>query len=129
MITFELIIFDCDGVLIDVRNSYDLAIKKTVQYIVKKIINVDIYNFVSNKLINKFKSSGGFNNEVDLAYSIILSIIASIKLNRSYEKFVFEVAANLDVSGINSVEKYISNITNIKDIISKLSYLDDDNKL
>ncbi len=29
------IIFDCDGVLVDVSKSYDLAIRKTTQYVLK----------------------------------------------------------------------------------------------
>ena len=32
---FDSIIFDCDGVLVDIRNSYDHAINKTISAIMK----------------------------------------------------------------------------------------------
>ena len=41
----EAIIFDIDGVLIDVKQSYRMAIEKTIQYFVKKessVIQSDI---------------------------------------------------------------------------------------
>ena len=122
IINLDSIIFDCDGVLIDIRNSYDKTIKETVRYIVDKITDVDINNFVTNKLISSFKSSGGFNNEVDLSYSIIISIIAAIRLHTPYKKFIADVVENLDVSGINSVENYLRNIIKIDDLISELNY-------
>ncbi len=33
---FDSIIFDCDGVLVDIRNSYDEAINKTISVIMKE---------------------------------------------------------------------------------------------
>ena len=35
--TSDGIIFDCDGVLIDITKSYDLTITKTTKYILKNI--------------------------------------------------------------------------------------------
>ncbi len=125
----DAIIFDCDGVLIDIRNSYDKTIKETARYIIQKITNIDITNFITNKLITTFKSCGGFNNEVDLAYSIIISIIAAIKLKIPYEKFISEVVSNLDISGMHSVENYINNIIYIQDTTSKLNYPHSDNMI
>ena len=37
---FDSIIFDCDGVLIDVTKSYDMTINKTISYILKEIFNI-----------------------------------------------------------------------------------------
>jgi len=33
---FDSIIFDCDGVLIDVTKSYDTTINKTISYVLRK---------------------------------------------------------------------------------------------
>ena len=33
----DSVIFDCDGVLIDITNSYDLAIQRTTEYVLKEI--------------------------------------------------------------------------------------------
>jgi len=37
----DAIIFDCDGVLIDITKSYDLAIIKTTQYVLKNLVQID----------------------------------------------------------------------------------------
>ncbi|MBV9667105.1 MAG: hypothetical protein JO327_03135, partial [Nitrososphaeraceae archaeon] len=37
-------LFDIDGVIVDVRKSYDLAIKKTVDFIVKYITGTSIFD-------------------------------------------------------------------------------------
>ena len=34
---FDSIIFDCDGVLVDIRNSYDNAINKTISAIMNEL--------------------------------------------------------------------------------------------
>ena len=36
----DSIIFDCDGVLIDVTKSYDLAIKQTTDYVVRNLAKI-----------------------------------------------------------------------------------------
>ena len=53
----QAIIFDMDGVLIDVSQSYHLAIKKTIEYFGKKI---------SFRQIQKYKQMGGTNDDYDL---------------------------------------------------------------
>ena len=60
----DAVIFDCDGVLIDITKSYDLAIIKTAQYILKNFTKIDDAIDVDFKIIDGFKSTGGFNDEV-----------------------------------------------------------------
>ena len=36
---FDSIIFDCDGVLVDIRQSYDNAINKTISAIMKELFD------------------------------------------------------------------------------------------
>jgi phosphoglycolate phosphatase-like HAD superfamily hydrolase len=69
------IIFDCDGVLIDTRNSYDITVKKTVEYIFKSISNK---NIVTDKEIHELRFTGLFNNDWDLTYTIGLGIFAHL---------------------------------------------------
>ena len=47
----DSIIFDCDGVLIDITNSYDLTIKQTVYYILKNM-NITI-SYFDNELLHR----------------------------------------------------------------------------
>ena len=118
----DAVIFDCDGVLIDITKSYDLAIIKTAQYVLKHFAQIDDSISVDFKIIDGFKSTGGFNDEVDLTYAAIISIVAAKKLQKDQTSFIFDVIENSDSSGIASVEKYIENLVDISDIKKQLSY-------
>ncbi|MFB5608435.1 MAG: phosphatase, partial [Candidatus Nitrosomaritimum yanchengensis] len=37
----DAIIFDCDGVLIDITKSYDLTIDKTTKYVLEKLYHIE----------------------------------------------------------------------------------------
>ena len=52
---FDSIIFDCDGVLVDIRNSYDNAINKTISAIMKELFDDEIGNIVTSKNTLWFK--------------------------------------------------------------------------
>ena len=119
----DSVIFDCDGVLIDITNSYDIAIQRTTSYILKEIGNITNFDPVTSEIIDGFKATGGFNDEVDLTYAAILSLTAANKLNKRGKNFVFEVIENADVTGIKSVENYLDKIkVDISEIKQKLNY-------
>lgn len=119
----DSIVFDCDGVLIDVSNSYDLAIKKTVDFIIKEMAQINESGLVTTSMIEGFKACGGFNDEVDVTYALILSVVAAKKKNEPFSKFVSKVIQNTDQTGIKSVEKYLDNVNiDVFDIQKKLAY-------
>lgn len=118
----DAVIFDCDGVLIDITKSYDLAIIQTTQYVLENLAKIDSSIDVDFKIIDGFKSTGGFNDEVDLTYAAIISLVAAKKLEKDQTSFIFDVIKNSDSSGIVSVEKYIENQIDISDIKKQLSY-------
>jgi HAD superfamily hydrolase (TIGR01548 family) len=119
----DAIIFDCDGVLIDVTNSYDLAIKKTVDFIVNQMASINGSNLVATKMIDGFKDTGGFNDEVDLTYALILSAVAAKKLSKPFSEFINEVIKKSDQTGIKSVERFLGSLTvDLSDIRQKLAY-------
>ena len=118
----DTIIFDCDGVLIDITKSYDLAIVKTTQYVLENYSKITNSINVDFKIIDGFKSTGGFNDEVDLAYAAILSLVAAKKLQKDPTEFIFDVIKNSDSNGIVTVEKYLQNQTDISEIKNQLSY-------
>jgi phosphoglycolate phosphatase-like HAD superfamily hydrolase len=73
------IIFDCDGVLIDIRESYDKAIQKVVVYILKGLLGLDIpKNIASEEVIYNFRKSSGFNNDWDTVYGILMFILLNL---------------------------------------------------
>ncbi len=118
----DAVIFDCDGVLIDVSKSYDLAILKTTRYVLENFAKINDSIDVDFKIIDGFKSTGGFNDEVDLTYAAIISLVAAKKLEKDQTSFIFDVIKNADSSGILSVEKYLENQVDISDIKKQLSY-------
>ena len=105
----DTIIFDCDGVLIDITKSYDLAIIKTTQYVLENFAQINDAINVDFKIIDGFKSTGGFNDEVDLTYAAIISLVAAKKLEKDQTSFIFDVIKSADSTGIVSVEKYLKN--------------------
>jgi len=127
----DAIIFDCDGVLIDITKSYDQAIIKTTQYVLENFAKIDDSIDVDFKIIDGFKSTGGFNDEVDLTYAAIISLVAAKNLGKDQTSFIFDVIENADSSGILSVEKYLENQVDISDIKKQLSYpgIHDENPL
>jgi len=118
----DAVIFDCDGVLIDITKSYDLAIIKTAKYILETYAKINDTIDIDFKIIDGFKSTGGFNDEVDLTYAAIISLVAAKKLQKDPSSFIFDVIKNSDSTGIESVEKYLENLTDISEIKKELSY-------
>lgn len=74
----DVVLFDCDGVLIDARPSYDAAIRETVAYILSKLVQRAVTRPVSRRLIHRFRQSGGFNNDWDTVCAILWGIAAQL---------------------------------------------------
>jgi HAD superfamily phosphatase len=113
-------LFDVDGVLIDVKKSYNIAIKKTVDFVIRYITGQShLTEIVSDELILKFKQTGSFNNEIDISYAIVVALL-SMPFNKSTDKkgarFLFKVAEKADESGMASVEKYLSSLSSFQRI-------------
>jgi|TARA_B100001750_G_scaffold90962_1_gene71875 phosphoglycolate phosphatase-like HAD superfamily hydrolase len=78
----DTIIFDCDGVLIDTKKSYDKCIELTISYILKNMINQKFSKFkISKTTIDLFRQTGGFNNDYKCCYVIILKIASMMPKN------------------------------------------------
>jgi len=121
-IEIDSLIFDCDGVLIDITKSYDQTIITTAKYVLETLANINDSIDIDFKIIDGFKSTGGFNDEVDLTYAAILSIVAAKKLKKDQTEFIFTVIENTDSTGITSVENFLKNQVDISKIINQLSY-------
>jgi len=121
----DYIIFDIDGVLIDVKKSYNEAIKNTVQFVVRNLIKKDLKDLITDQIILKFRQTGGFNNDTDTSYAIILALLSYQDLqNANLEKFLIDVAEHADETGIDSVEKYIKKLTPNKTFPNYLKNID-----
>ena len=120
---FDSIIFDCDGVLIDVTTSYDTTINKTISYVLKEIVDITTDTPLTNEMLLKFKSTGGFNDEIDITYSGVLCYIAAKKLKKNPTELILDVLNNADDTGIAYIEDFLDKIdVDISDIKSRLNY-------
>ena len=120
---FDSIIFDCDGVLIDVTTSYDTTINKTISYVLKEIADITVDTPLTNEMLLKFKSTGGFNDEIDITYSGVLCYIAAKKLKKNPTELILDILNNADDTGIAYIEGFLDKIdVDISDIKSRLNY-------
>jgi phosphoglycolate phosphatase-like HAD superfamily hydrolase len=97
----EAIVFDCDGVLIDIKDSYNKAISKTVAYIMESLTGHSVPdNLISEELLFLFRKSGGFNNDWDTVYGILMFILCNLpkKIRDKLEKLVEEALWQPDIS-------------------------------
>lgn len=62
------IVFDVDGVLIDVSESYDLAVKKTVEYFVDDGDDIGL----DRELIRRFRKIGAFGDDYKTSEALII---------------------------------------------------------
>jgi HAD superfamily phosphatase len=129
--TYEAIIFDIDGVLIDVIKSYNQTIIKTIEHILTNNFNIKLTDFPIEQLISKFRHTGGFNNDIDTTYSMILTIVYCKLINKNDINEIFdffiELLDKIDDKGILSVEKELERLGRIENIKNQLGYPKDDN--
>jgi HAD superfamily hydrolase (TIGR01548 family) len=74
----DILIFDMDGVLIDVSRSYRETIQRTVQIYLKTCLGFKDGEAepVTKEDISLFKSVGGFNNDWDLTSGLLLFLLS-----------------------------------------------------
>jgi phosphoglycolate phosphatase-like HAD superfamily hydrolase len=114
----QCILFDIDGVLVDIRKSYNIVIKKTIDFILKYAAgNTFLKGIVNDEIILKFRQTGGFNNDTDTTYAIALAILLNPQKSiRSTREFLSFIAKNTDEDGITSVEKFLSSYFHYADV-------------
>ncbi|MDD5014725.1 MAG: HAD hydrolase-like protein, partial [Atribacterota bacterium] len=78
----DTLVFDIDGVLIDVRDSFRKAICQTVQFYFKEILRFQgSQNLINPKEIEYFKMAGGFNNDWNLTSAVVLFYLMKAREN------------------------------------------------
>jgi HAD superfamily phosphatase len=80
--SLDVLIFDMDGVLIDVSDSYRKTIKETVHLYLTSILGlkIDLKKIALDQAISLFKSAGGFNNDWDLTSGLLLYLLSASSL-------------------------------------------------
>ncbi len=69
----DAVVFDCDGVLIDARESYDATIRVVVETMVEELTGVRLaLGGTMPRLISTIRRTGGFNSDWDSTYALTL---------------------------------------------------------
>jgi len=88
------IIFDCDGVLIDIRESYNRAISKSAAYILAGMTGRSVpESLISDEIIHLFRRTGGFNNDWDTVYGILMFMLSRLpkEIRRCLEELMEKI--------------------------------------
>lgn len=102
----DAVIFDCDGVLIDTKDSYDKTILRTVDYVLEGFTNSFFpNNLISDEIVFLFKKSGGFNSDWDVCYAILMFIL--LNLSKEYRRILQHIVENVDLTK-SPLEKFLS---------------------
>ncbi len=73
----DAVIFDCDGVLIDVRGSYDRAVIESVRLVIEGAFGMELPDTaLGSEPIYLLRKTGGFNNDLDAAWIMALWLFA-----------------------------------------------------
>lgn len=112
------IIFDCDGVLVDVADSYGATIVRTVAHVLGRLGMSDAPP-LTPRMIQAFKDTGAFNNEIDLSYAAILMIAASTRARMDVEE---TATAFVSCGGVRDAEHIASGICDVSDLARRMSY-------
>ena len=79
----DAVAFDCDGVLIDARRSYDETIRVVVETMVEETADVRLrLARAMPKLIATVRRTGGFNSDWDTSYALTLFSVAALELRK-----------------------------------------------
>lgn len=96
--------------LVDVTESYDAAIVSTVRHALERLAGVRDPPAATAAMIDAFKATGGFNDEVDVAYAIALSVVAARQAGSDPAGIVLGAADAADDRGVASVERHLARI-------------------
>jgi HAD superfamily hydrolase (TIGR01548 family) len=78
----DTLVFDIDGVLMDVRDSFRKAVCQTVQFYFKEILRFQgSQSLINPEEVKYFKMAGGFNNDWNLTSAVILFYLMKAEEN------------------------------------------------
>ncbi|HQB11775.1 MAG: Pyrophosphatase PpaX [Candidatus Omnitrophica bacterium ADurb.Bin292] len=118
---FDAVLFDIDNVLVDTRRSYLEAIRYTVEIFLthgdvpffSKSSSGKMPELLSTHDVEKFKMLGGFNDDWDCCYGILVYLLSLPVTNRTIE--ALKKASNFDklVKSVKERPLKVSGITAI----------------
>lgn len=123
----DIIIWDIDGVLVNVSESYRQVIIDTVQYYFSECVGISLSKpLVSPSDIQAFKLAGGFNDDWELTYAMVLCFLSKLisennvlAIESAKMLEIDEMVAKLNELG-SSCEKHSLDV-NLEEIASEVA--------
>ncbi|MDG6925784.1 MAG: hypothetical protein JRN09_04470 [Nitrososphaerota archaeon] len=109
----DSVVFDCDGTLIDVRESYDAAILRTVASMTETFLGKSPpIGEVGGRLILEVRRTGGFNSDWDVTYALSLLSAAVLEEGKTgaadLQALVEDFGSEERLKGWRSVDEYLA---------------------
>jgi len=105
----KAIIFDIDGVLIDVSHSYRIAIKKTAEFFLGKMLNMEDVESVKNRGINDDCDAAEIliqENDGDFRKKVIVKKFQEYYLGRKFDGLVKNEKCLVKEDVLKKLKKY-----------------------
>jgi HAD superfamily hydrolase (TIGR01548 family) len=119
LVEIDTIIFDIDGVLVDVSSSYYQTIIDTVQYYFSSILKIPgKHKLVDKQMIDSFKIIGGFNNDWELTAAAVLYYLW--KMEEQQLKSTEELSVNFPIIS-EFINKSLSDGGGLSQLVSWIS--------
>ena len=112
-VTYDGLIFDMDGVLVDVSKSYREAIRQTASYFLKRDIQMSEIELIKNRV--------GMNNDWDATYALINNPNISYEVTKSYFQSIY--VGNDQKPGLINNEKLLISEQKLQSLKNKYKKL------
>ena len=109
MVSADVLVFDMDGVLVDVAESYRETIVQTVRHFSGRTI--------ARELIQEYKNRGGWNNDWALSQQILRDLNVAVDYDTVVNEFNRLFAGEDGVEGLVNREQWIA----APDLLERLS--------
>ncbi len=97
----EGLIFDCDGVIFDVSESFRSAIMLTVNWFFNVVMGFSVDELAKPDHIQLLKDSGGFNNDWELTYALVLYYLTTLIIDALTKSVHLKLPSSSSVSTMN----------------------------
>ncbi len=124
----DCMVFDCDGVLVDVSGSYYATISETVLRVLDDVScrpnggGGGTAPIVTPDIIDGFKAAGRFNDEVDLSCAIIAGAAAAHNSGTPYADVISDIMRNAAPGGIERVLQYAQGMSDISRVTGYMEH-------
>jgi len=109
--SIDAIVFDCDGVLIDARRSYDEAIRRTIQHIFAQLTSCPLpLSTIPKEAIYNLRLSGGFNFDWDTTYVIALALFKNLpkRFQEAFSEAAKQIGAEEAIQRLTAASSKLS---------------------